>query len=443
MKGIKLKTVHIGRKGALLTASVAVVGLSLLGGAVAHAAVGANPGQLSLSPATGALTSSPTWSTSAACPAGESFGTLEMQYSDSTSTNPDYNIIGAQTLGATAPITNGALVAGDSIATLEGQAGWTTGQTAELVVLCSTGQGGTGTTSFNQSIFITFGASTYTTSATGPAGPATPTVVLTATPNPVQVGNNVTLTATVTSGSTAVTAGSVQFEDNGSNVGTAVAVNASGVATTTTTFASAGALPLTAVYQTANATAFTNATSNTVSENVSATNPLSSGELITVTVAPTGSFTFSGTPNATVPLAVSGFTGTGALVPVTVTDTRTGLAPQASPASLVNGYNGFPGWSVVGQTTDFTAPLSHPAGDISATNLNWTPTTPASGDFTLGGATTTGLGSAQALASAALGHGDGTFNLGANLSLAIPTSAPAGAYSSTLTLTANPTANFS
>jgi hypothetical protein len=443
MKGIKLKAVHMGRKGALLGASVAVVGLSLLGGAVAHAAVGSNPGQLSLGPATGPLTSSPTWSTSAACPAGFSFGTLQMEYSDSTAGNPDYNTIGAQTLGATAPISGATLVSGDSIGTLESQAGWTTGQTAELAVLCSSGQGGTGTTTYDQSIFITFGATTYSTSATGPAGPATPVVVLTATPNPVQVGANVTLTAIVTSGASPVTAGSVQFESGGTAIGTPVALNSSGVATTTTTFTSAATDSLTAAFQTSDATDFNDATSNTVSETVSATNPNSVGELITVSVAPSGSFTFTGTTNATAALTESGLTATGTLVPVIVTDTRNGLAANASIPSLVNGYSGYPGWSVVGQATDFTAPLSHPAGDIPVAGFNWTPTTPSSGDFTLGGATTTGLGTAQTLASALAGHGDGAFTLGAILNLAIPASAPAGAYSSTLTLTANPTANFS
>jgi hypothetical protein len=444
MKGIKLKTVHIGRKGAVLGASVAVVGLSLLGGAAAHAAIGTDPGSLSLSPASGALTLSPTWSTSDACPAGEGFGTLEMQYSDSTASNPDYNTIGAQSLPAGSPINAATLVAGDSIGTLESQAGWVTGQTAEIVVLCSSGTGGTGTkTSFNQSIFITFGATNYTTSATGPKGPATPIVTLSATPNPVQVGANVTLTATVALAGTPVTAGAVQFESGGTTVGTPVALSSSGVATTTTTFTSPATDALTAVFQTSDATNFNDATSNTVSENVSANNPNSTGELITVSVAPSGSFTFTGTTNATAALTESGLTATGALVPVTVTDTRTGLSPNASVPSLVNGFNGFPGWSVVGQATDFSDPTSQPVGDIPVANFNWTPTTPAAGDFTLGGATTTGLGTAQTLAAALAGHGDGTFNLGANLSLAIPSAAPAGAYSSTLTLTANPTANFS
>jgi len=204
-------------------------------------------------------------------------------------------------------------------------------------------------------------------------------------------------------------------------------------------------LALTAVYETASPS-FTNATSNTVNETVSATNPLSASEQITVTVPPQGSFTFTGTTNASVPLTVntggSALSATGTTVPVSVTDSRTGLAPNPSVPSLVNGYSGFPGWSVVGQATDFTDPSSTPAGDIAASDLQWAPVA-VTGDATAGAASTTGLGNAQTLASALTGHGQGTFSLSAGLTLAIPSTAPAGAYTSTLTLTANPTANFS
>jgi hypothetical protein len=345
------------------------------------------------------------------------------------------------------PVTNQALVSGTTVGALESLGGYSSSQSAEAVVLCSSGSGGTGTQSYDQSEYFNFQAdgATYTTSSTPQfgGGAATPSVTLTATPNPVQVGNTVTLTATVTSSGTAVTAGSVQFESGGSNIGSPVTLSASGVATTTTTFTTAGTDSLTAVFQTSNSGEFSNATSNAVSEAVQSTAPNSTTELITVSVPPSGSFSFTGTANATAPLTVSGLSAGGTLVPVMVTDSRTGVAPQASPASLANGYNGYPGWSVVGQSTAFSNPNSNPVGTIPASDFNWTPTTPASGDFVLGSATTTGLGSAATLAQAALGHGDGAFTLGANLSLAIPATAPAGAYSSTLTLTANPLANFS
>jgi hypothetical protein len=446
MKGIKFKALPLGRAAVLVAASSAVVGLSLIGGGVAHAAgIGSGPGQLTLSPASGASSTVPTWSTTTACPAGFSFGTLQMQYADSTAANPDYNTIGAQTLSATTPITGGTIGSGLSITGLENAGGWVAGQTAEFVVLCSSGQGGTGTQTYDQSTFVTFGASTYTTSSTGPAGPATTTTVVSASPNPAQVGTTVTLTATVTTTSGVATpAGTVQFESGGTAIGAAVTLNASGVATTTTTFTTAATDSLTAVYTPSNTSTWAPSTSAAFSETITSTNPLSVGEVITVTVPPSGSFTFSGTANATAPLTVAGSSATGTMVPVSVSDSRTGLAPNPSIPSLVNGFNGFPGWSVVGQATDFTNPTSTPAGDIPVANFNWTPTTTstATGNFTLGSASTAGLGSATTLVSAPTGEGQGTFSFGASLTLTIPSSAPAGAYSSTLTLTANPTANF-
>jgi hypothetical protein len=99
----------------------------------------------------------------------------------------------------------------------------------------------------------------------------------------------------------------------------------------------------------------------------------------------------------------------------------------------------------VGQVTDFTNVASIPAGDIPASQLGWTPTsTSLASGATLGGAVTPaapGLGTTPAvLASAPSGAGFGISTLGANLTLAIPPTAPSGPYTSTLTLTANPVA---
>ena len=446
MKGIKLKAVRVGRKSVLLGGTaVAVVGLSMLGG-VAHAGVGSAPGQLALSPASGTLTQVPTWTTSTACPAGDNFATLNLVASDSTASAPDFDIV-SPTVSGTTPITNGTFSSGNTdAADWEAIGGYAAGQTAELFVQCSTGGGDTGTQSNVQSIFVTFSSTGYTTSATGPAGPVTPTVVLTAQPSTVQVGGQVTLTASVTANSTPVTTGTVTFEENGTAINSTGAAVSNGSASINTSFATAGSDQLTAVYNSANTGSIANATSAAVTETVSASNPNSASELITVSVPPSGSFTFSGTANASAPLTVSGSSATGTLVPVTVTDTRTGLAPQSSPASLANGFNGYPGWSVVGQMGALTDPTSTPVGNISGNQLGWAPAA-ASGDYTAGSAVTAagpGLGTTAAtLASAATGHGDGTFSLGAGLTLAIPSSAPAGNYSGTLTLTANPLANFS
>jgi hypothetical protein len=297
--------------------------------------------------------------------------------------------------------------------------------------------------------FLTFNAdgTTFSTSATPPAGPVTPVVAVSASPSTAQVGTSVTLTATVTSGSSPVPSGTVQFSANGSAIGTPVTVNASGVASTSTSFTAAGTQSITAAYTATDTAHFGNATSTTpFTLTITTSNPLSVNEIITVTVPPQGTFTFGtadGASNPTVPLTVSGttaLTGTGTIDAVKVTDSRTGLAPNPAVPSLVNGFSGFPGWNVVGQATSFSNPTSNPVGTIPATALTWTPAA-AQGDYVPGA--TGAFGATQVLGSAATGHGQGTSTLGAGLSLAIPTTAPAGAYTSTLTLTANPTANFS
>ena len=459
MKGIKFKAVLAGRKFALLGAAVAVAGLGVLGGAgVANAALGTQPGALTFNPGTIGtalpLTTVPTWSTTIACPATANASAKLLLVNPDGVTLTAYS---ANINGAAAALTNEPVLTGASVGSIESLAGFTAGSHSEFVVECFPQASGVGTPVPFMDDFVTFNTdgTTYTLSNTAPTGPVTPSVVLNVQPNPVQVGTNVTLTATVTAivppATTAapVTTGAVQFESGGTAIGTPVTVNATtGVATSTTSFtAPSGATPLalTAVYQTANAAQFNNATSNTVNETVTATNPLQQTQQITVTVPPQGAFTFTGTANATDSLTVnsstSPLTASGTTSPVTVTDSRTGLAPNPSIPSLVNGFNGFPGWSVVGQATDFTDPTSTPAGLIPVANLQWTPAA-VTGDATAGAATTTGLGTAATLASALTGHGQGTFALSAALNLTIPTSAPAGAYTSTLTLTANPTANF-
>jgi Bacterial Ig-like domain (group 3) len=453
MKGtpiIKLKSLSVGRKALLAGVATATVGLAMLGGTAAYAAapLGNSAGNVAITATSGgtALTTGSTttaglwYKTLTGCPAGsQGSGALTAVNSDGVNTT----LISPVTNGTASPWVGQLNSTFKQIQTLTGVGA---GQTDELVVDCNSQQSLLGNDVFAQDIWVTYSAdgSTFTISNTPPSGPANTTVVVTATPNPAQIGSTVTLNATVTANTGSATpAGTVQFQVGGTAVGGAVTLSSAGTASTTTTFTAAGPQSVTAVYTPATGTNFAGSTSAAFTENVTTANPNSTGELITVSVAPSGSFTFSGTTNATAALTESGLTATGTMVPVSVTDTRTGLAPNASVPSLVNGYNGYPGWSVVGQATDFTAPNSHPAGLISASNFNWTPTTPATGDFTLGSASTTGLGTAQTLASAAAGHGNGAFSFGAGLSLTVPASAPAGAYSSTLTLTANPTANFS
>jgi hypothetical protein len=144
-------------------------------------------------------------------------------------------------------------------------------------------------------------------------------------------------------------------------------------------------------------------------------------EPLAVTVPTSGVFTLT-VGAGTVNLAVSGSSASGNLQTVTVSDTR----------------NTFPGWSVSGQAAAFVNNTSNPPGNIPASNLGWAPSGTVQ-DATLGPAVTAGspgLGTAAVLASAAAGHGVGTDALSAALTLNIPATAPAGAYTSNLTLTA-------
>jgi phosphate ABC transporter phosphate-binding protein len=248
---------------------------------------------------------------------------------------------------------------------------------------------------------------------------------VTVSPSPATAGQPVTLTATVVPeccGS--ATAGSVQFEVGSTLIGTPVPLLGGSPATTTTTFSTAGTQVVSAVFTPTDSAAY-NSSVATVSVIVEPPNSI--GIIVTTTVAPTGTFTFTAPANATLGLTVTGDTATGALVPVTITESR----------------NTYPGWSVLGQAADFTNPDSHPAGDFSGNQLGWTPSATSLATGALLGPVIApaapGLGTTAAvLASASVGTGFGTSTLGANLTLAIPPLAPSGAYSSVLTLTAEP-----
>jgi hypothetical protein len=76
---------------------------------------------------------------------------------------------------------------------------------------------------------------------------ATPTTALTSSPNPSGLAQSVTFTATVASAAGTPT-GTVQFKDNGTNLGSAMTLNASGVATLSTSSLTAGTHIITADY---------------------------------------------------------------------------------------------------------------------------------------------------------------------------------------------------
>lgn len=85
-------------------------------------------------------------------------------------------------------------------------------------------------------------------SATSTAVVKAPTsITLSTSVTPSDFGQSVTFTATVTSG-TGTPSGTVQFKDNGNNLGTAAALNGSGIATLTTSAVTVGTHIITAQY---------------------------------------------------------------------------------------------------------------------------------------------------------------------------------------------------
>jgi hypothetical protein len=257
----------------------------------------------------------------------------------------------------------------------------------------------------------------------GPSPVAT-TATLTASPSPANAGTTVTLTADTSAADGTNPAGTVQFEANGTNIGSAVAVNASGAAATTTSFVATGQMALTALFiPTSTSYLFSQ---GTFTETIYPAGTTAAGsEPVTLAVPQSGSFILTVSPG-TVDMTVSGSTATGTLQDVTVTDTR----------------NYYPGWSVSGQTSSFAGSGTAAGSTISGNQLGWVPAAVGSlvDGATLGGTVapvSPGLGTTTAtLASAAANCGFGTNVMSASLTLDIPPLTAEGPYISTMTITA-------
>jgi hypothetical protein len=150
---------------------------------------------------------------------------------------------------------------------------------------------------------------------------------------------------------------------------------------------------------------------------------LTAFQTITTEVVPTGALTISVLDDEVVlpspelsPDAMSLVTS-GALNPVTVADLRTAD----------------PGWSVTGTITDF----SGAAGTFEGGLLTWTPEvlSTGAGQTVTAGEEAAGLEAGKVLGSALADQGRGTAELGADLSLTLPTTVDPGEYTATLTLT--------
>lgn len=450
MKGIS----RLKRAAAVFGVGALMVGGAVIGATSAQAltTVGSTPKVL-LNPATGSASATGVGYSSDACPAGNQ-GSAVLRLFDPNSSTPT----------ASGSFTNLSVVNPSVATAFTGTMNTTlslvataifpdvAGSTAEIGIVCFSGP--SATSPGNQPVVADFSfvhidaaATTYTNDLTGPA--QTVSVALTASPNPATVGQSVTLTAHVTPSNAT---GTIQFEDNGTNINGAVNLSG-GVATTSFTPSAVNTAgeALTAVYNPTGGFAAGAPGTLSLPINAAAAN---SGQIpLAVVVPATGTFTLTVDTTDWVVLNVtdpsSPTQATASTTPVVVKDTR----------------NTFPGWSVSGQSTPFSgtipaSPAGYPAFDpttvaadhasqtIAADQLGWKPTGPATlppgvalGGTVAPGTNPNGLGdAAQVLASVHSGTGNGFtgdsgLTLGADLTLAIPPGQEAGPYAGFLNVT--------
>jgi hypothetical protein len=440
---------RLKRAAAIVGVGALAIGGAVLGSGIASAApLGTQLGALSLTPGSGNTTGTAITYNSTACPTGFTGSGVVRLVDPTTGATTSISTVNS---GVAAPF-SGSLttnVLANTLATNPNFADLgTNGTEAEIVVLCASGSGLSGNAEYVQDSYLIFNGNgtTYQETNTPPAGPpVSVTVALAASANPATVGQAVTLTATVTPSNAT---GTIQFQDNGTNINTTPAPISGGVANTSFTPSAVNAAgeQLTAIYTPSGN--FTAAGPGTLSLPIQAA-PLNSGQIpLAVVVPASGTFTVTIPTSTWVVLNVN-VAGTSATAPtgaITVTDTR----------------NTYPGWSVSGQSTAFSGTIpstpagfpafSAPASDhatqsIPADQLGWVPTNAGAlpQGVTLGSTvaagTNPGLGdSAQVLASVHAGTGNGFTGaggvvLGANLTLAIPAGQEAGPYAGFLNIT--------
>ncbi len=268
--------------------------------------------------------------------------------------------------------------------------------------------------------------------------PLNPTTTSLVAPASIGQFSPATFTVTVTPNTLS---GPVTLTENGTTIGSGTVTNGSG--SVTATFSTQGSHSgLVANFTPTDTTFAPSSSAPALTVTVGASTGVSTNETIETTVA-AGSLTISVASNAKVILPTpvldpnaGVLVTTGAINPVTVTDTRAGA----------------PGFTVSGIVTDFSDGAATPHL-INGYNLGWTPfivDAPGGMHITAGpqvnpalgvaagvvpSDTTLGLKALRTLATNPAG-GLGTTHLGANLQLDAPTSTLAGTYDATLTLTA-------
>jgi hypothetical protein len=159
-------TSQLGRTALVLGLVAGMLGG--LGTAAAQAAVGTDPGAVSLSPASGPVNLQPTWSTTQGCAYGfqgsavfRAVRPTGFPFAIASVTNAVTAPFGGTLLGAPGPLT---------IAVILSLASVSPGGTTELVVYCYSGPNATGNYDPEMSTFITLSSdgSTYSTSGTNP-----------------------------------------------------------------------------------------------------------------------------------------------------------------------------------------------------------------------------------------------------------------------------------
>jgi hypothetical protein len=148
---------------ALVAIGVSVALSSACGSSGPTSSAAQAAGSLTISPASGPTSSTPTWATSVACPSGYQGSAV---FSELHADGKTYTTIAPIVNGTNVPF-KGTLLA--SIARIQFFSGGVPdGGTQELFVQCTSGPGGTGNTQNDMKIYITYSSdgTSYTTSAT-------------------------------------------------------------------------------------------------------------------------------------------------------------------------------------------------------------------------------------------------------------------------------------
>jgi len=206
-------------------------------------------------------------------------------------------------------------------------------------------------------------------SATGTA-----TVALAASPSPASAGQSVTLTATVTPTATyaSVPTGTIEFQDGGNTLGTAVTLDSTGKATYSSTTLTPGTHNLTAVYSGDSTYPAENATQSLVVNGLTATvkvtpaaTSITTATSLNVTIAVTGS---GATPTGTVTITGGGYTSSAARLSggsATITIPANSLSVGSD--TLTASYSGDASYAPATGTTPPSSPVTVTPAPIAPT----------------------------------------------------------------------------